>query len=160
VIENITQFLNLNFCIMKKLLFIAIIVFVGIISANAQSYTVGTSWEPTTNWPTPLDQATDGYGVWITIHDVTNDVVVVSNAGSGFLHNTELSYVFDGPDVADVMESYIAGLSGSANFIIYCAVRAGNTGTLAVYDTGKSTTIGITSSSFVNGQVNADPVSF
>lgn len=145
---------------MKKLLFIAIIVFAGIISANAQSYTVSTSWTATTNWPTPLDQSTDGYGVWITIHDVTNDVEVVSDAGSGFLHNTELSYVFDGPNVAGVMESYIAGLSGPAYFNIYCAVRAGNNQTLVEYDSGKSTTTGITSSNFVNGQVDADPVSF
>ena len=145
---------------MKKLLFIAIIVFAGITSANAQSYTVSTSWTATTNWPTPLDQATDGYGVWITIYDVTNDVVVVQDAGSGFLHNTVLSYVFDGPNVAGVMESYIAGLSGSADFAIYCAVRAGNIDTMVEYDYGKSTTTGITSSTFVNSQVIAEPVSF
>ncbi|PIQ30247.1 MAG: hypothetical protein COW63_10230 [Bacteroidetes bacterium CG18_big_fil_WC_8_21_14_2_50_41_14] len=142
---------------MKKLLFIAIIVFAGIISANAQSYTVSTSWDATANWPTPLDQSTDGYGVWITIQDVTNDVVVVQDEGSGFLHNNVLSYVFD---VSGDMQPYIAGLSGTAYFNIYCAVRAGNTVTLAVYDSGRSTTTNIPSSYFVNGQVDADHVSF
>ncbi len=142
---------------MKKLLFIAIIVFAGIISANAQSYTVSTSWDATTNWPTPLDQATDGYGVWITIYDVTNDFVVVQDEGSGFLHNTVTSYVFD---VSGDMQPYIAGLSGSADFVIYCAVRAGNTGSLAVYDSGKSTTTGYSSDDFINGPTPADHVSF
>ncbi len=145
---------------MKKLLFIAIIFFAGIISANAQSYTVSTSWTPTSNWPTPLDQSTDGYGVWITIHDVTNNVVVVQDEGSGFLHNTVLSYVFYGPNVSDVMESYIASLSGPANFNIYCAVRAGNSGSSAVYDSGKSTTTNIPSSYFINDQVDANQVIF
>jgi len=145
---------------MKKLLYIAIIVFAGITSANAQSYTVSTSWTATTNWPTPLDQATDGYGVWITIYDVTNDVVVVQDAGSGFLHNTVLSYVFDGPNVSGVMESYIAGLSGSANFVIYCAVRAGNISTLVEYDRSKSTSPPYTSDEFINGQVSATHVIF
>lgn len=141
---------------MKKLLFIAIIVFAGIISANAQ-YTVSTSWDPTTNWPTPLDQSTDGYGVWITIEDVTNDVVVVLDEGSGFLHNNVESHVFD---VSGVMQPYIASLSGTAYFNIYCAVRAGNTGSLVVYDSGKSTATGFSSDEFINGPVSAGYVSF
>ncbi len=140
---------------MKKFFFIALIVFAGIFSVNAQSYTVSTSWSPTSNWPTPLDQSTDGYGVWITIYDVTNDVIVVNNLGSGFLYYTTLSYVFD---VSDDMEPYIAGLSGSADFIIYCAVRAGNDVTLDVYDQGHSTTTGITSNDFVSGTVPANQV--
>ncbi len=86
--------------------------------------------------------------------------MVVSNAGSGFLHNNVTSYVFDGPNVSDVMESYIAGLSGSADFVIYCAVRAGNIVTLVEYDSGKSTSPTYTSDDFINGQVSAAHVSF
>ncbi len=140
---------------MKKILLITFVVLTGIFSVNAQSYTVSTTWTATSNWPTPLDQSTDGYGVWITIYDVTNDVIVVNNLGSGFLYNTTLSYVFD---VSDDMEPYIAGLSGSADFRIYCAVRAGNEVTLDVYDQGHSTSPIYTSNDFVIGQVDASYV--
>lgn len=142
---------------MKKLLFIAIILFVGIISASAQAYTVYTSWTPTNNWPNNMDYYTDGYGVWITIYDVTNNVEVVKNASSDFLDNTTENYIFDG-DVAATMESYISGLSGAAEFKIYCAVRAGNSVSLVVYDYGNSTTTGYTSDDFISGQVSAAQV--
>jgi hypothetical protein len=150
VIENITQFLNLNFCIMKKLLFIAIIVFAGIISASAQSYTVEVNWDlSSVQWPN--NSPTNGFGVWITIYDVANDDVLATNLESGYLSTTTDTYTFT--NLQTLIENHCndGTLNYEPEYNVYVSVKMGNSSTSVIYNSTKTTMTDIDCAQFSTG---------
>lgn len=123
---------------MKKLLFIAIIVFAGIISANAQSYTVEVNWDlSSVQWPN--NSLDNGFGVWITIYDVANDVVLATNLESGYLSTITNSYTFT--NLQTLVENHCndGTLNYEPDYNVYVSVKMGNSSTMAIYNSTKTT---------------------